>query len=261
MFLNSVILTLREVLEAAFIISIFFFLSRRFEISTKWVALGIFSGLLGSFLYGINVSSITSSYEGIGQEIFNATTQIIIFLLLLISVFYMVVLYRQKSSSKTILQAIFVMVSTLAISREGSEIYLYVSAFKSQESVITIVFAGSFLGACIGFSVGALLFFTLNQLSDYYTLRAALPLVVMVGSGMCIQASQLLMQSDLLPSGMPLWDTNHLIDENSVIGQLLYAAFGYESSPSLIEVIAYCGALSLFIVAIAASYRLISETQ
>lgn len=246
MFLNSVIISLREVLEAAFIISILLFLSRRFLISSRWSLIGVSLGLVFSILYGINIRAITNSYDGLGQEILNAAMQLLIYSLLLAGAYFTLTLDKSKPQTKLSLQVLYILVTTFAISREGSEIYLYISAFRSHEDILPIVFSGSFLGAGIGFSVGALLFFTLNQSPRQYTFRLAFPLMAVIAAGMCIQASQLLMQANVLPSGLPLWNTNNILSENTVAGQLLYAVVGYEASPSLIEVFAYASALVIF---------------
>jgi high-affinity iron transporter len=37
----------------------------------------------------------------------------------------------------------------------------------------------------------------------------------------------------------PLWDINHILDENSAVGGILKALFGYNGNPSLTEVLAY----------------------
>jgi high-affinity iron transporter len=38
-----------------------------------------------------------------------------------------------------------------------------------------------------------------------------------------------------------VWDINFFLDENSTLGQLLKALFGYNGNPSLSEVLAYAG--------------------
>ena len=67
-----------------------------------------------------------------------------------------------------------------------------------------------------------------------------------LAAGMVLQATQLLMQVDWLSSGEPLWDSSWFIAEASVVGQMAYAIFGYEATPSLIEL----GAYSLSIIGI-----------
>ena len=36
-----------------------------------------------------------------------------------------------------------------------------------------------------------------------------------------------------------VWDVNHILDENSTLGELLKTLVGYNGNPSLLEVIAY----------------------
>jgi high-affinity iron transporter len=38
-----------------------------------------------------------------------------------------------------------------------------------------------------------------------------------------------------------VWDLNPVLDENSAVGQILKALFGYNGNPSLTEVMAYVG--------------------
>jgi high-affinity iron transporter len=49
-----------------------------------------------------------------------------------------------------------------------------------------------------------------------------------------------------------VWDTNHILDEQSGLGVLLKALFGYNGNPSLTEVIAYV----LFILVVAVGFWL-----
>jgi high-affinity iron transporter len=49
----------------------------------------------------------------------------------------------------------------------------------------------------------------------------------------------------------PLWDINHILDEDSFLGQLSKALFGYNANPSLSEALAYLayfGALGVLLL-------------
>ena len=130
--------------------------------------------------------------------------------------------------------------------REGSEILIYITGFAAVEDQRTAVFAGSAIGAGIGLSVGVLLFFALRALDASRSKITALVLLGLIGAGMVLQSTMLLQQVDLLPMGQPVWDSEALISEQSIGGELLYAVFGYESSPSFIQVILY--GLSIFFI-------------
>jgi high-affinity iron transporter len=65
---------------------------------------------------------------------------------------------------------------------------------------------------------------------------------------MASQAIVLLNQADWLPFSPIAWDTNNLLSEASVIGQLAYALIGYEATPSLMQVLAYSiGFIAVFV--------------
>ena len=57
--------------------------------------------------------------------------------------------------------------------------------------------------------------------------------------GQLMHAIILLQQVDILPSSQPLWDSSQFIAENSEFGQLLTVLFGYESTPSFLQLIIY----------------------
>ncbi len=42
-----------------------------------------------------------------------------------------------------------------------------------------------------------------------------------------------------------MWDVDHIVPDQSVIGRFLTAIFGYNANPSLVEVLAYVGYLGL----------------
>jgi high-affinity iron transporter len=65
-------------------------------------------------------------------------------------------------------------------------------------------------------------------------------------AGMLSQAVLYLIQADLLPSQLPLWDTSNFISESSLMGELLHAMLGYEASPTAIQALVYLGSLLLF---------------
>lgn len=236
MLLNTVIIILREVLEAALLISILLVMSRRLRIAPRWLSLSLLLGGAVAILVGTQLGFISELLGGVGQEIFDASLQLVIYLLLLcVTVLLIRSHYGEQSSAKTIALVMGAAV-TLAVIREGSEIYLYLSAFLASPDLLPGVLSGALLGAGIGFSIGALFYYFLLALPQRYTLGVACGLMTLVAAGMCIQATQLLIQADWLPAQSPLWDTSHWLPEGSVIGQLLYALVGYEASPSPVEV-------------------------
>jgi high-affinity iron transporter len=115
------------------------------------------------------------------------------------------------------------------------------------------------IGLGIGFSVGALVYFSLITFPKQLGNAIHRPLLFMVGAGMVLQATQFLIQADRLPAQLPVVNLSTLLPESSVTGQLAYALFGYEATPSLLELSSYFGALGV-LLAIMGSQRIIASS-
>jgi len=130
-------------------------------------------------------------------------------------------------------------VVTLAVVREGFEILLYLSGFAADHRAWGTVLLGSVLGAGIGVSIGALLFYLAVGMPRERALWFARVLIALFAGNMAAQAVLLLIQAGWISTGAPLWNTSHLLAEDSIVGQLLYALIGYEATPSVWQVVAY----------------------
>ncbi len=247
MLLNSVILILREVLEAALLISAMLSLSHFLKISLSWLKWSVGVGIVSAGIYSTNLIRISNWLDGVGQEISNAMIQYIIYTLLALLCIWLI---KHTAFSKRSLQIItWIMGAIISFSmiREYSEIFIYLQVFSSDSQQFTGVMMGAFLGASIGLSLGTLFYHLLNYLGDKGSFNTIIVVLSFIAAGMLSQATQLLIQADWLPSQAPLWDSSAWISERSVIGQLLYAVFGYESTPSLIEVNFYLSGLFIIL--------------
>ncbi|MEH6590675.1 MAG: FTR1 family protein [Halioglobus sp.] len=250
MLLNSVILLLREVLEAAVLISVLMALSRNLSLGWRWLYMALPLAALLIWLVASMLGVITDALDGTGQEVVNATLQLLIFLMVLSMVGFSAGYPVISSSTGRILRVLMAGAVVCALIREGTEIYVYIAGFAVSEDFRTAVFTGSAIGAGIGVSLGVLLYAALRGLDGERGYIAGIILLCLIGAGMMIQATLLLEQVDWLPMGQPVWDSSQLIDEQSVAGELLYAVFGYESTPGSIQVVAYL----LSIAAVVAAY-------
>lgn len=247
MLLSSVIIILREVLEAALLLSVLHALSKQLETSSKWIIGSVLLGLLGAILYASNVVEVSDWFEGVGQEVVNAILQLIIFVLILIFIMLATLRYNKKGFFEYSIPFLMLMMVSLAITREGSEILIYLNNFTQATNDISAVLAGSVIGASIGCSVGVIAYYFLDSLSPKWSVNSSIILLIFIAGGMISQASLLLIQADWLPSQLPLWNSGGFISEQSIVGQLLYAVLGYEATPTLIQVGFYLGGLALAI--------------
>ncbi len=245
MLLNSVIIILREVLEAALLISVLLAFSKLLNLSYRWIVWSVGMGIVGAFIYGANVSTVSGWFEGVGQEVMNALLQLGIFTLLLIFIVLAIQQFKRTECHTHLIIIIMGMIVSLAIIREGSEILIYLNNFTQVNDHFSAVLSGAVIGAGIGSSVGIIVYYLLCNVIPRWSVNAGIILLILIAAGMLSQASLLLIQADWLPSQLPLWNSSEFISEHSIVGQLLYAVIGYEATPTPVQAGFYFGGLAL----------------
>ena len=254
MLLSSVIIVLREVLEAALLFSVLMALTSRLALSFKWAGWSLAGGIIGAALYAINVDTVSDWIDGVGQEVVNASLQLGIYTLTL--VFLVLLAYRISTERRCCALAITTVMAvavSLALTREGFEvvIYLYSTMFENQHMPAVVM--GAIIGSSIGISIGILFYYMLRNLTVRWSVNIGVFLLVMV-TLLIVGTFQIdilktvylqFIQADILPSQLPLWNTGDWLSETSVTGQLLYALAGYESTPTAVQAGFYFGGLLL----------------
>ena len=267
MLLSSVIIILREVLEAALLISVLLVLTQSLDKSFRWVLWALLAGFISAAVYGMNIDVISEWFDGVGQEVVNALMQVGIFTLIAISMWLLVRQLHVRESSH-LLALVMILTVALVVTREGAEVMIYLYGFMRGSEQLASVLLGAGIGASIGISAGALFYYILRNLSKRRTVGISIAVLILVGAGMASQAAQLLIQADWLPAQLPLWDSSGWISEASVTGQLLYALAGYEATPTAIQAGIYFGGLVILILVFlvcnrrcGASYKLTTDVQ
>lgn len=248
MLLTSVIIVLREVLEAALLVSILLALSTVLDISRRWVSWSLAFGLAGATIYSISVAAISDWFDGVGQEVTSALLQFLVYLLLFL---FALLLLRSSGSRRLpekLTMLIFAATVSLAITREGFEVLVYIYGFSTVWPQFVTILLGSAIGASIGVSIGALIYYFVCSLSCRQSLVVGIGLLALVAAGMLSQAVLLLIQADWLPSQLPVWDSSGWLSEESVTGQLMYALVGYEATPTALQASFYFGGLLLLLI-------------
>ncbi|WP_269618928.1 FTR1 family protein [Zhongshania sp. BJYM1] len=238
MLLTSVIIVIREVLEAALLVSILLSLCFQLGIERSWFKWGLLGGIAGSIGLGSQLGYISNWFDGVGQEVIDAGLQIFIYICLLYICVQFINHFYKRHPLTNVLRATLIIIISCAMTREGSEIYIYLSAFQSLPETGVSLYSGSAIGLGIGFSCCALFYYWLLSFSPSRALLVSCALLTMVASGMMLQAGKMLIQADLLPDGQ-LWDSNSLLPEDGLTGQLLYALAGYEATPAPAQLIMY----------------------
>jgi len=231
-----VIIILRETLEASLLVAFLFVYSNYFAVDKKWMLWALVVGVLSAIFVAKELPDISDLSDGRGQEILFFSVLITLSLLIqLINV--LIVLPKKMPPNQQKLKLLFFAIIVLAISLEGAEIIVFLQSSLSTGDRFHSHLLGSLLGLGIGVSAGAVGYYLLNQSS--IGLIICFVLLVVVTAGMGSQATSYLMQADFIESDYPVWDSRWLIEERSVVGQLLYALIGYEATPTSSQVIVY----------------------
>lgn len=250
---EAVLLVLREILEAAMIISLLLALSRQLNLNHRWILIAVMIGLLGSWLLGHYAYAIAESLDGQGQELLNASLYLAVILSAMLLSLHIIPLSiavwknRLPDAAQGYVQhslyGLFIVTVSCSVAREGSEIWIYLSGFIHQPAVLESALIGGAIGAGIGMSLGAIAYYLFVFMPRKYFLPLCLVMVTLVMGGLAMQVAKQLMQIGWLDSTAPLWDSSFVVSEQSWLGQLLYALLGYDASPDATQIIFYLVAI------------------
>lgn len=255
---DAVIIVLREVLEATLLICMLMASSTAMGQRFRWMLVALLLGVGGATLYALRLEQISMSFDGFGQEIVNSSLLIGIALVLTAHNFLAVFQLRNLSTPLHYLPLALLSIAAvgMAITREGAEIYLYVYSYGVLAGNITPVFSGGAIGLGIGLSVGTFFYYGLKSLPRQQRLLSCVFIALVLAAGMMGESATYLAQADIIPAQEALWDSSGLLAENSLFGELLHAAIGYEARPTAAQLVLYLSALLLSLVAMLAAWRL-----
>jgi len=255
MLVNSVIIVLREVLEAALMIGVLLALSQRMQLGRKWLFAALAVGLAGAVVYARLLGPVSDLFDGAGQELVNAGMQYCVAVALIVVVFNVARFRAHAPTRSTLLPVAMAIAIASSTTQEGSEIIVFMSGFLQVHEFMSSVTIGSITGAGIGFSIGVLFYYLLLAQPPRRVVGISVLLLGLTAASMSIQGTNQLVQADWLAAAMPIWDTSGLIGEDSLPGQVLYALVGYEATPSPVEAGLYLGALiAVALAALAGRY-------
>ena len=259
MLLTSVLLILQETLEAALLVSMLSVVTLHNGRRPLWLPAGLAAGVAFGLLYAHNMQRVSEWFDYVGQELVNAALQVSITLVLLPLAWLLGGgLQTRPVGTETSLRGgmafglLCAVAVALAMTREGSEILVFLQGYMGQADQGPAVAVGSAIGFGIGVSVGLLLFYALLPMDGPRGRWVPLLLLALFGGNMLAQAALHLAQADWLPSGAALWDSSAWLPEHGIAGRLLYALVGYESRPSAAQAISYAsGTLAVLAAALA----------
>lgn len=254
--LATLIVVFREVIEAALVLSIVAAATRGVAGRNRWLAIGVGAGLLGAVIVAAFASTISQSLQGSGQEIFNAS---VLFLAVAMLGWHniwmgrhgrelamqMNAVGRDVADGTRPLYAVAIAVG-VAILREGSEVVLFLYGIASTGVGSSGLLLGGLGGLVIGAALGFALYRGLINLSTKMLFGVTSWLILLLAAGMAATGAKYLVQAGILPSlGSALWDTSWLLDDGTVIGQMVHVLTGYTARPLPVQLIFYVVTLAL----------------
>jgi high-affinity iron transporter len=249
--LATAIIVFRETLEAALVVSIIMAASYGVAHRGLWVGSGVTAGALGACVVALFAGAITTAVEGMGQELLNASILILAVLMLSWHTVWMAQHGRELAREmgdvgKAVaagdrpLYALAV-AAGVAVLREGSETVLFLYGIASSgDGGLMHFLVGGLAGGGAGILLGLLLYRGLLSIPVRHLFTVTNVMILLLTAGLAAQAAGFLVQADVVPSlGGAVWDTSHILSEDSLVGKVLHSLIGYQARPEGIQVLSY----------------------
>lgn len=242
------VLFLREGLEASLVVSILFAALRQLDQMEKaraiWTGVGL--AILGSLLGGLALYVFVHEYaDTTFQTIFETITYLVAVVLLTTMTFWVQIhsrtLKRDITARASAAGSGFALglLAFTSVGREGLESAFFTLAFAFQTNAILLL-SGAALGmlSAVGLCV---LIYKLGYRLDYRIFfRVMGILLLFFAAGLLSDAIQNMQHLGWLTIGtLPLWNTAHILSENSVLGDLLHGLIGYAEAPTILQGLCY----------------------
>jgi high-affinity iron transporter len=250
--LVSLLLTLREGLEAALIVGIIFGYLRKIGQMQYGRAAwsGVIVALLLSTALALGITAIGAKLEGPAEQLFEGVTMMLAVAVLTWMIFWMrsQARYLKAAIESEVQKAIvggaawgLFAATFFAVFREGVETALFLGAAAFQTSGIETLI-GAFIGLAAAAVIGYLIYASTVRLNIRMFFDVTSLLLLVFAAGLFMHGVHEFQEVGLLPEIIkPVWDTSALISKDSVLGQFLRTLVGYTPNPSLVEILTYVG--------------------
>jgi high-affinity iron transporter len=255
--LGTAVIVFREVLEAALIIGLILAITKGVQGRIRIASIGVAFGILGAVVLALLAGQITPMAEGMGSELLNALILSAAVVMLSWHLIWMrkhsqQITYHVKQVGNSILQGekpptVIAVIIGLAVLREGSEVVLLMYGVSAAGSDALGMLTGGVLGLLAGIAIGVVMYLGLARIPLKTLFRVSGWLLLLLTAGLAAQASNYLVQADLIPAlGYNIWDTSNILSQQSLLGQFLHILVGYVDQPMGIQIVVYT--LTLIVV-------------
>ncbi len=250
--ITSILLALREGLEAALIIGIVLGALRRTGRTdlNRSLWLGVFSAVTVSAITALILRAVDKELEGAIEQIFEGVTLLLAAGVLTWMIFWM---GRESRSLKSKLEsnvnmAVLVkgggalyFLAFIAVLREGIELALYMTAASMSLSGVQTL-----LGTAVGLSaaclLGYLIYSTTIRLNLQRFFQVTGVILILFAAGLIAHSVAEFNEAGIIPAIIsPIWNLNPILSDSSILGMVFSTLFGYHGNPSLTEALGYAG--------------------
>jgi len=247
---SAFLLSLREGLEAALIIGIVLAALKKINRADlrPWAWVGVLVAALLSVVVSFLLDRLGVSFQGKMEQIFEGLAMLSATVLLTWMIIWM---QRHSASLKPELEtqtaqaagggdkgAIFSLIF-FAVFREGLELSLFLLAARLAASGSSTTF-GALFGMALAAVLGWLFFSLSSRLNLQHFFLVTNFLLVLFAAGLLGLAINELNEAGWIPGFINhVWDFSTVLSEESALGGIFKALFGYQSSPSLAAVLGY----------------------
>jgi len=258
--LSSLLITLREGLEAALIVGITLaYLARtnnRQGFKPVWLGTGL--AVLVSLIAGIVIYFSAGELEGRAEAIFEG-----IAMLVAAGVLTWMILWMRKQAInikghleaqiKSALQSGsdlgLITLAFVAVVREGIETVLFLFGATGVAESLPLSIAGGLIGLAAAILIGYTIYKGTSRLNLSTFFKVTSLLLILFAAGLLAHGMHEFHEAEVVPPVIEhVWDINSILSEQSTFGRFLSALFGYNANPSLIEVITYFSYLAITLV-------------
>jgi high-affinity iron transporter len=252
---SAFLITLREGIEAALIISILLAYLRQLGEAgqARLVWIGSAAAIVVSLVAGAVLYGIGAEFEGTAEELFEGLVTLFAVAVLTWMIFWM---RRQGGRVKSelhqrvdaaLLGGGFALGSLafVAVLREGIEtaLFLYGAEQAAGQGLLPIV-VGGLIGLATAIVLGYLLYRGGVRLNLRVFFRVTGLLIIVVAAGLFAFSVHELQEAGWLPFlTQPAFDVSHRLSDENGVGAMLRAVVGYNDDPSVLEVIAWASYL------------------
>jgi high-affinity iron transporter len=253
--IGALIIVLREVTEAGLIVGIVLAATNTMLGRLPYILGGLAGGLFGAGLVALFAGAVSNAFEGVGQELFNASILALAVVMLTWHNVWMARHGRElsaelrrvggevSSGSKSMIALAIVV--AIAVLREGSEVvlFLYGVVVSSHDSA-TSLFLGGALGLFFGVAICMLTYTGLVAIPVRHLFKVTSLVIAFMAAGMAAQAIAFLEQADIATAlGRTIWNTSAILPESSIPGRVLHVLLGYTDKPTQLQGLAYLATL------------------